>query len=343
MGHSKQKQIAGTSTTEDVSRISLPSMSRDCSWRENPDAELECADDERDNAGEVNDSDDIDGVDSQRIECTIDGNKNINEMKACTTFETKPCEFLQISPSSASRILHPNPCCFLTTTSAMSNGSKSKRINAMTLSWLSPANNYGGFVFVIHKTRYSANSIVGGNGKFTLSVANSSHKDILLKCGKISGRNTDKFGGIISGLKLADDAKICAVNKDVSKKFVKSNAYSALVESDSSGDDEAAAHRRNNHIINTVEDLNDTEEKSCIPPVSGTVAHLSCHELHRTDAADAGHWLIVAQIDDAFVHKSYWNGKTFEPHEQAPPLLSFLGSQKFGVIMPEEFDRKKTK
>ena len=97
--------------------------------------------------------------------------------------------FIEIEEALVSRVLYPNPVCFLTTIST--DGLKR---NVMTLSWITPANNYGGFVFCIHKTRHSAASIAMKKD-FCLSVATSAQIDMLLAVGKQSGRNSDKFDG----------------------------------------------------------------------------------------------------------------------------------------------------
>lgn len=203
----------------------------------------------------------------------------------------------------------------------------------VTLSWLTPANNYGGFVFVIHKTRFSANGIVAGSGKFTLSVAQAGLRGVLLACGKVSGRSTNKFNGkAVAGLKAVTSAKLCASNGKA-KQFRACNAFSALGdESDSSDSDDDNVDKK----IDQQYELNDRSQMIA-PPVQGTVAHLSCSLIQVSDAADAGHWLITAQVEDAYVHTSYWDGKCFEPKlPDLPPLVSFLGSQRFGFVTAEE-------
>jgi flavin reductase (DIM6/NTAB) family NADH-FMN oxidoreductase RutF len=209
----------------------------------------------------------------------------------------------------------------------------------VTLSWLTPANNYGGFAFVIHKTRFSADGIVNGSGKFTLSVAHAGLKDVLLACGKVTGRTTDKFENeTVDGLRAQSTAKLCASN-DRRKTFTASNVFSALggdsSDSDSDSNDDNDDHASDK--VNQKFNLEDSRSTMIAEPVQGTVAHLSCRMVQHSDAADAGHWLVTAQIEDAFVHSSYWDGKCFEPKlPDLPPLLSFLGSQRFGFITAEE-------
>ena len=155
---------------------------------------------------------------------------------------------------------------------------------------------------------------------------------MLLACGKVSGKTTDKFNGdAVSGLKAVPSSKLCASNnKD--KQFTASNAFSALGnDSDSDSDDDDTDKKVDQQV-----ELNDRSQMIAAP-IQGTVAHLSCSLIQVSDAADAGHWLVTAQIEDAYVHTSYWDGRCFEPKlPDLPPLVSFLGSQRFGFIMAEE-------
>lgn len=69
--------------------------------------------------------------------------------------------------------------------------------------------------------------------------------------------------------------------------------------------------------------------------VKGTVAHLRCVQI-RTIEADGDHFLIMAQITQAFVREDYWDGKCFAPtHPSARPFLTFFGSQRFGYVFAE--------
>ena len=74
------------------------------------------------------------------------------------------------------------------------------------------------------------------------------------------------------------------------------------------------------------------------PAIEGTAAHLFCHVKSIGDAADAGHHLVVAQVERARVSKYYYDGKIFSPRDADrdgsvyPSLLTFLGSQTFGTL-----------
>jgi flavin reductase (DIM6/NTAB) family NADH-FMN oxidoreductase RutF len=234
-------------------------------------------------------------------------------------------DFTVLSKELASRVLYPNPVCFLTTRDA---GEKTKT-NVMTISWLTAANNFGGVVLVMNKARFSANALKA-TGKFTLSVATDRHKELLVRIGKMSGRSVNKFADV-DGLML-------------SKQWVPGDVASA-------GADAKRARR-----VNTFEGLNDDSESESDPedkegkkrgeeeevhlhpsPVANTAAHLLCSVTRIDDAADPGHHLIVAQVDAARVSPRYFDGKLFAPRpfEGRPtpePYLSFLGSQTFASI-----------
>ena len=54
----------------------------------------------------------------------------------------------------------------------------------------------------------------------------------------------------------------------------------------------------------------------------------------RGGGGDAHFWL-GCQAIAAFARDSHWSGKTLEPqHADAPPVLSFFGSQRFGAVQP---------
>ena len=48
-----------------------------------------------------------------------------------------------------------------------------------------------------------------------------------------------------------------------------------------------------------------------------------------------GHWLVKAQIKEAWVRTEYWepNGRLVPSEETVPPYLTFLGSQRFAYVV----------
>jgi flavin reductase (DIM6/NTAB) family NADH-FMN oxidoreductase RutF len=332
---------------------------------------------------------------------------------------------IKLEESMFSRLLYPNPVCFLTTSSSSSRGSGTA-VNVMTLSWLTPANNYGGFAFVIHKTRFSAQNLLA-SGVFTLSVPVAFHKEILLSIGKCTGKSTNKFDGSIPGLStvpfgifdksLVSSDDLMAGASSASKKRKRradegddagavkgaavKNAYSALVGDDDDDDEENEEEKEEVGNVEAGKEDGKNEEESTskkeggevvapapllsaveaepaavdsfssssssvtastkvlVPPsrniedaaakyppaIQGTVAHMRCRVLSHSDAADAGHHLVVAQVVGACVHPSYWyGGKCLTTEREGSiltegkplvPIPTFLGSQKFGYMTLE--------
>lgn len=306
----------------------------------------------------VSDVDNISHVQEKKIQKlpTVEQSsepENLGDPEHWPTFVKSSTSYVALSAASASRLLHPNPVCFLTTQGlgSISVGSSQvfeNKLNVMTLSWLCPANNYGGFVFVIHKTRFSSTLLLE-RGTFVLSVAHAGQRKLVLACGKFSGRTHNKFDGSIDNLfaKKISKGPSSGSGAVVSAPLRNSkNSFAALGvdASDNDSDDSSVG------VSNSVDRKKITDElvekiqqglvaqpaETMPDAIEGTVAHMSCRVLSHSDAADAGHWLIVAQIEDACVHPDYWNEKIFEPrYPHLPPLLKFLGSQKFGFITSE--------
>ena len=223
--------------------------------------------------------------------------------------------YVDLTPQQASRLLYPNPVCFLTTITPKNT------LNVMSLSWLAPANNYGGFVFVVHKTRYSAECLLQ-KGEFMLSVATSLQIDLLLKIGKVSGSSVDKYGGSIPDLQMQS----CQSNKPA-----QNNTFSAL--ENSSDSDSEEDDKGTESMIDKSSVLGLSSSTRDLIPIEGAAARIKCKVKQHFDAADAGHWLVIAQIEEARVHPNYWDGKVFAPvSATVPGLLSFLGSQKFSEL-----------
>jgi flavin reductase (DIM6/NTAB) family NADH-FMN oxidoreductase RutF len=53
--------------------------------------------------------------------------------------------------------------------------------------------------------------------------------------------------------------------------------------------------------------------------IAGTVAHMKCRVVAVTDAVDAGHYLVTAQVEGAHCHPDYWVNKGIPQ-----PLESFV-------------------
>ena len=197
-------------------------------------------------------------------------------------------------------------------------------------------------MLVMNKSRFSAEALLNTK-KFTLSVANETHKEILVRIGKVSGRVVPKFNRI-SELRLGDGWH--------GDEHSTSDAKTAQGGRPTSGEGCSVKEERNSFAALNLESSDEEEggtkngddggEESCAYPacIEGSIAHLYCRVLHVHDGADAGHHLVVAQVAHCRVSKQYFDGKVFAPRvfegEPAPPpYLTFLGSQTFGCVTPD--------
>jgi flavin reductase (DIM6/NTAB) family NADH-FMN oxidoreductase RutF len=140
------------------------------------------------------------------------------------------------------------------------------------------------------------------------------------------------------------------------------NKFAALNESESESEEEQEVANKNandaGEVVHEDSDSEDDEEMedtsnvkklsdieynsaNSIPindtAIANTVARMKCRVVSYTDASDPGHYLVLAQIEDAFVHPLYWQqGHCFVgASDVLPPCLSFLGSQRFGLIVED--------
>ena len=89
----------------------------------------------------------------------------------------------------------------------------------------------------------------------------------------------------------------------------------------------------------TIEEPSDDDRRRAVA-VESCVAHIvaTVHTVRGVtteDGKDDAHFVLRCQVLEAYVRSSHWSGKTLEPqHDNAPPILSFLGSQRFGCVRP---------
>jgi hypothetical protein len=68
--------------------------------------------------------------------------------------------------------------------------------------------------------------------------------------------------------------------------------------------------------------------------IAGAVCHIVCKV--RAMEEEDGHWLVRAEMTEAFIQRSYWNGKQLCGRDRSvAPFLTFLGSQRFGYVVAE--------
>lgn len=194
-----------------------------------------------------------------------------------------------------SRLLYSNPVCFLTSP----RDTTCTSANVMTISWLTPINNQGGFVMSVNKARFS-HQLLTEHGFFTLSIALSSMQETIKVVGSCSGSLVDK--GTIPGITF------------VPPGCFESTATPAIPRT---------RKQERLHIWDQLKSL------KCI---QGTAAHLLCI-VDRTYDADEHHTLFLSQIQFAFAHKTYWNGtQLISTMLSEPSPVSFLGGGRFAEI-----------
>jgi hypothetical protein len=88
-----------------------------------------------------------------------------------------------------SRLLYPNPVCLL---SVRADTDKIVKRNVMTISWLTPTDNYGNFICSINKKRHTAELVIQTQ-KFVLNVPVHGQESLIISIGSCSGRHGDKF------------------------------------------------------------------------------------------------------------------------------------------------------
>jgi flavin reductase (DIM6/NTAB) family NADH-FMN oxidoreductase RutF len=220
------------------------------------------------------------------------------------------------------------------------------RRNAMIISWLTPINNRGWFAFSLNSRRFSYSRVATEGATFVLCVPTSAMENTLFAIGKSSGKNVDKFKAI-EGLEMVHPGgnnELMTSAKGIKTQKREQNSFNALM--DDSSDEEGGEEKEESKADGSGEVAEDAEDETVAPvpfAIRGTVAHLVCKTMSVTDA-DEAHSLCTAQITEAFVHPSYWNGKNFLPVRQEatdkagdevdmpPPYLTFLGSMKFATV-----------
>jgi hypothetical protein len=212
--------------------------------------------------------------------------------------------------------------------------------NVMVLSWLTPTNNEGRFLFSINKSRYSASFLAPDDGsrnfgvEFSLCIPVKGMEDLVLNVGSISGRHCCKFQagpsdgnrGVIdsNGGELSNRKK-----KKLKQELLSKHGIRGLIPIPLGCSQTAECIAMTHH--------------SDLFAIQGTVAHLHCRTYgvtaspasHPSCSIDGQHLLVLADIIDAYVQPSYWDNKKllFCPQNtEVPPYLTFFGSQTFGYV-----------
>ena len=248
--------------------------------------------------------------------------------------------------------------------------------NVMVISWLTAMNNSGKFIMSVNKNRHTASvlvpnqNIMNDDVEFVLCVPVAGMEDLVRNVGRTSGRwGKSKFpsdrmeqcssgdGDEASFPIISDNHAINSVSYQDKKDSSagKSNAKNSTPKSKP----RSKRKKFENGIDGLVAVQIGTSSREIRCPsrelfaIQRTVAHLQCTTCGRiketeemAKALDDDHYLIVAQVTDAYVRKDYWNeGKSqFQPMKYEedgkdkfpPPYLTFFGSQTFGYVVTNE-------
>jgi flavin reductase (DIM6/NTAB) family NADH-FMN oxidoreductase RutF len=204
-----------------------------------------------------------------------------------------------------SRIFYSNPVCILATPRILPIF---EHPNVMTISWLTPVDNQGKLFMSINKKRNTATRLLSNpNSYFVLNVPVQGAEQLLVDIGSCSGSEVNKIErfNITTcipgwGTMNADDA------------FTRKGAQLSRLE---------GRHAAQSDIVQNLIAL-----EYC-------VCHVICKISSIMNSDGSDHLHLFVQCEFAFVKSSYWNGKQFfSLNSNMPPLLSFLGSKKFGYI-----------
>jgi len=216
------------------------------------------------------------------------------------------------------RLLYPNPVCILTTAATPDHAYP----NAMTISWLSCINNTGLVMLSMNQNRHTAARIVEG-GQFVLNIPVAGMEELVLAIGSCHGG--DKLAALIG----KHDLDLCCPGWGEHARFDPENPSPHA----SHGPDPRTLKKGQRK---KVQEAREAAQLAALPAVRQAVAHLVLTVSSKREVDGGDHWLLVAQIDRAWVQKAYWaTGKTLAAPPGWAPILSFLGSQTFGhVVLP---------
>ena len=262
-------------------------------------------------------------------------------------------------PKLMSRLLYPNPVCLLSVAprprgdadvaagdDAPADGGDAvpedggHRPNVMTISWLAPINNDAAFVCSINLRRFTLRMLRSNGGRFCLSVPSKGFEKTVLAIGACSGWRNDKPAKL--GFELCSpgwgvDDESAPTGGQQRPAHPPGNPFAALGENESEtgdanddGDGTTAATSR----ASAADVTSPSEASAPFVAVRECIAHLQCEVTSMEERE--GHAITFARVLRAHVRASHWSGKTLAPQSpEAPPILTFLGSQKFGYVRAE--------
>ena len=186
----------------------------------------------------------------------------------------------------------------------------------MTITWLTPVNNFGRFVFSMNKKRYSCGLLQQGK-KFTLNVPIKGMEKLVLGIGGCSGRDCNKIETLAISICKPGWIHFPSTNTDV----LSQNEHSKDGESHQYSSTTKQKTKKNCKSKSLPPDQ---EDSPLYWSIHDCCAHLVCQIISIADADD-GHFLFTAEIFKGFVKKSYWNGKNFLPaSSNTAPYLVYI-------------------
>ena len=232
---------------------------------------------------------------------------------------------VKLDATVLSRPLYACPVCFLSTW--LPSGKR----NLMTISWLSPLDNDGHFTLSVNARRHSA-QMLARNPTFVLSVAHAGLEQLLLRCGSCTGAKlSDK--ALSLGVPLCQpgwrplspastygstSSVPLAEVEDEPTACTEGPAWSADVDGTPAVIPIASEHELQGALSGAF------AVEPCVAHIVARIAH--ARQLH-------GHLQLTCETLMAFARTDYWSGKTLEQqHADLPPLLSFVGSQRFAHV-----------
>ena len=226
-----------------------------------------------------------------------------------------------------SRLLYPNPVCFLTTWDGARDPAESSAVSVMTISWLTALDNDGHFLLSLNQRRHTASLLAARRGILCLSIAAAGLEPMLTRVGSCSGRE------------FADKPKACGVPLCA--------AGWGRAEADDGGDtwteaDGATWPEEGEVTMASWTEAEGAHAAARAVAVAPCVAHIVGRVEHAT--AVHGHFVLRCAALRAHVRSDYWSGATLGPRApDLPPILTFLGSRTFGYVRAtsglEEGDR----
>ncbi|TYZ58366.1 hypothetical protein PybrP1_004960 [[Pythium] brassicae (nom. inval.)] len=234
-----------------------------------------------------------------------------------------PPVWVAVEKGMLSRVLYPNPVCLLSVWDV-----SQCRANVMTITWLTPVNNQGGFICSVNCNRYTASFVSSPGALFVLNVPVRGMEELVLAIGGCSGANVDKFTelGIVTCAPGSNDASVLDTSRSRSAADVDADCGEVGVPTNSK-----KPKLSRQEVARQVVD--DAAAKSVA--IRGCAAHVIC----RVESAqtDEGHWTLRCSQLAAWCNCDYWDGKNFLSRSPtAAPFLTFLGSKVFGYVVSSD-------